>query len=306
MSDHSFDFYDEALKTFDAPLPPSAEPAPQEPPATQEVPAEVPQRRKPLGRKIAFSLLVCLLAAAACAALLRTPQEPQEPKWENAARRGTQWVYGVAVSSSEEDRLLLLTDDGEYWDVSCVGVELPPMGDMLSSYLPRCWVFYNDDAQPDPNGEYDRSITAVTVLNPDEVSAPTELSPDPDGNLRDYIRYDLDGDGTAEHVFLYSSPMIDIVLEDSQPATEDASDAYWESVLDFAASYTSYLMQVYAVNEQGIILYSAYFPRSTNKLVFCDSADSLRILSTANEVMELRMNDEQLLCVYLGDACISS
>ena len=177
MEQENFDFYQEALKAFDAPIPQpkKEEPAPE---PVAEVTESTPQE-KPKGKVNPWWIMA--LCALLCLALLIG----FGGKTKNTAR-GENCVFGTVLEYGE-GYATVATVNGN-WYVEMEGMEMPTdaSGVQLQQSQP-IWVFYNGEPEEtDQNGCVYK--VAATFWKTD-----AELY-----TALDEIEFDLDGDGRKE------------------------------------------------------------------------------------------------------------
>lgn len=178
MQQDNFDFYQEALKAFDAPVPqPKQEESALEP--VVEVAEPAPQEKPK--KKISPWLIAGLCAVLCLAIFMGLGQN------KAYIPRGEQYIYGI-VFEYGEGYLELATVEG-MWYVELEGLEKPaegPTTDMTSPYQP-IWVFYNGEPEDSDQEGYVKKIKATFwKTDPDLISS------------QDEIEFDLDGDGKKE------------------------------------------------------------------------------------------------------------
>ncbi len=292
MTEQTSDFYEKALKAFDAPLPTQEDARRNDTREEGQTNEPIPQQTQPKRRR-GRTLLIGVLLVAVCTVLglLFWPKTQQHEQ----ALRGENRVYGV-VLSHDETSIRMIDMQGIIWNVSCAGVELPQLiDDMTMSTLPQWWVFYDGEAQRNPDDASGWCITARTVIDPHRTSVEAELVPEDVIQVCDHILYDVDHDGKTEHVLLCLEDTVrDLTSEDL------ATDA------GFLYEYTMYrydILRVVVLDQQGETLYSATFTSDridaavyylVGNMVFCDGAEELRIASPEGEMLTLRVEDGML------------
>ena len=176
------DFYQEALKAFDAPIPApkKEEPAPETAvEGTEPAAPEKPKRKLNPWWAVALCAILCL---ALFIGLNRKPEK---------GSRGENCVYGYIITTMEQG-LILNTSDGR-WYVELNGLEAPEYSTLGASYL---WVFYDGEPEEIDNWNCTKKITASYLLRY------------ADAGKTDRIEFDLDGDGQKEiWSFTYSVAM---------------------------------------------------------------------------------------------------
>ena len=176
------DFYQEALKAFDAPIPApkKEEPAPETAAEVTEPAApEKPKRKLNPWWAVALCAILCL---ALFIGLNRKPEK---------GSRGENCVYGYIITTMDQG-LILNASDGR-WYVELNGLEAPEYSTLGASYL---WVFYDGEPEEIDNWNCTKKITASYLLRY------------ADAGKTDRIEFDLDGDGQKEiWSFTYSVAM---------------------------------------------------------------------------------------------------
>ena len=170
------DFYQEALKAFDAPIPQpkQEEPAPEPAAVTESAPQEKPKRRFSPWWAVALCAAVCL------ALVIGFGRDTDH------TGRGEHYVYGIMVESGEQ-YMILSTTTGR-WHIDLDGQDAPDPG---LAYQARFWVFYNGEPEPANQDGYIKRISA-TFWQQDKASSFAE----------DTVGFDLDGDGQQESWWL--------------------------------------------------------------------------------------------------------
>lgn len=182
MEQENFDFYQEALKAFDAPIP-----APKKEEPEQEIAAEVTEPAAPEKPKRMVNpwWIVALCAILCLALLIGLNRKPEK------GSRGENYVYGYIITTTDQE-LILNTSDGR-WYVELNGLEAPEYSTLGASYL---WVFYDGEPEEIDNWNCTKKITASYLLRY------------ADKGKTDRIEFDLDGDGQKEiWSFTYSVAM---------------------------------------------------------------------------------------------------
>ena len=187
------DFFQEALKAFDAPvLKEQPKPEIENAPIVEPAPIPVEEALLPRPsflRKWWPAFLFCLACLTILAALM--------PRGKDYEVRGENVVHGTI--SFAYDNMLVLTDGaGERWYVRCENIELPQE---YQTQQVLVWVFY--DGKPKETTELNctKKIDATYVKSS---GAYILEGMEEYGLVYDDIRFDLDGDGKAEHWYLLS------------------------------------------------------------------------------------------------------
>lgn len=269
--DQEFDFYREALKAFDAPVPaPKTVEQPPQPP--QPAPSPKPEvsqpvfleRPKPKGGRW-WIIAIC----AACIALLIFFRH-EEQKVEG---RGENWIYGYRAYSTDE--MMVVEDlNGDRWYVELNGLEQPQQSQSGKTYL---WVFYNGKPKATVQEDCTKKITASTIRTARWYTS----SEFPDYDLiADDIDFDIDGDGKAEHFLLYRY------------------DIYGTIHLPVNNVY-----RLVALDSEGNAKYHGIFPQTYgDKYVFSDHGGVLSLISTVpEESLELTVEDATILVFRDGE-----
>lgn len=187
MEKDNFDFYQEALKAFDAPIPQPKKEEPAVTPTaevTESAPQEKPRRKFNPWWAVALCALLCLVL------FIGFGRKP-EP-----VSRGENYVYGILLEATDE--YMILSHHQMFWYVELKGLENPYDRFGVDTYL---WVFYDGEAEKTDLRGCDRKITA-TYWKADET----------EGAWEDQIEYDLDGDGAAENWSLTRTVWMDHVI----------------------------------------------------------------------------------------------
>ena len=179
MQQDNFDFYQEALKAFDAPIPkPKQEEAAPKPEA--EVVEPAPQEKQI--RKINPWLIVGLCAVLCLAIFMGLGND------EAYIPRGDHYIYGIVLEYGEG--YITLVTGKESWYVELDGLKRPtatPGALLTSSTTQPIWVFYNGEPEETDQNGCTKKITA-TFWNTDAGLYTSH----------DEIEFDLDGDGKKE------------------------------------------------------------------------------------------------------------
>ena len=172
------DFYTEALKAFDAPIPApkKEEPAPETAvEGTKSAAPEKPKRKFNLWWAVALCAILCLVI------FMGLGQNKAN------APRGEQYIYGI-VFEYGEGYIRLITGE-KMWYVELEGLEQPAEGlvpNMSTGYQP-IWVFYNGEPEDSDQEGYAKKIKATFWKTDSDLF-----------NSQDEIKFDLDGDGEKE------------------------------------------------------------------------------------------------------------
>ena len=177
MEQENFDFYQEALKAFDAPIP-----APKKEEPEQEIAAEVtePAAQEKPKRKVNPWWAVALCAILCLALVIGFGG-----KTKNTAR-GENCVFGTVLEHGE-GYATVATVNGN-WYVEMEGLEMPTYasGVQLQQSQP-IWVFYNGEPEETDQNGCVYKVTATFWKTDAELYT-----------AKDEIQFDLDGDGRKE------------------------------------------------------------------------------------------------------------
>ena len=169
------DFYTEALKAFDAPIPApkKEEPAPETAvEVTEPAAPEKPKRKLNPWWAVALCAILCLVI------FMGLGQNKAN------APRGEQYIYGIVFEYGEG--YIRLISGEEMWYVELEGLEQPAEGlvpNMSTGYQP-IWVFYNGEPEDSDQEGYAKKIKATFWKTDSDLF-----------NSQDEIKFDLDGDG---------------------------------------------------------------------------------------------------------------
>lgn len=181
------DFYTDALKAFDAPVP-----QPEDASARTEVIAEPTPREKPK-RKFSpwwFAVAVAVICLVPVIAFIA----------KDPSGRGEHYVCGFVEEATEE--YLILNEGGEYWYVDLNGI---PMPEHLGDYNYTVWVFYNTTAKQTSLKNCTKRVTATCVKELNRYGWSDEMEFDLDGDGQKELwsftaeRYERDGDSPVLH-----------------------------------------------------------------------------------------------------------
>ena len=161
-------FYTDALKAFDAPMP-----QPEDAPAKTEAIAEPAPQEKPKRKFSPWWFAVAVVVI--CLVLIM--------RWErNAQIRGENCAYGIVLEQAEDH--MIFTTGYETWYVKLEALkEYDPRQDIEHCHV---WFFYNGEPRATVQKDCDKQITAAYL-----VVAGTEYD-------KDELVFDLDRNGVQE------------------------------------------------------------------------------------------------------------
>lgn len=169
------DFYTEALKAFDAPIPQPKAPEPTEE-VTEPAPQEKPRRRFNPWWAVGLCALLCLALVVGFG------------RGFGNTSRGENYIYGIVLECG--DGYATVVTGNEKWYAELEGMKAPTgaPGDLaIDPPTQPIWVFYNGEPEETDQNGCTKKITA------------TFWKTDPGLYLsRDEIEFDLDGDGRKE------------------------------------------------------------------------------------------------------------
>ena len=187
MEKDNYDFYQEALKAFDAPIPKPEEEEPAPEPAAQEA-EPAPQ----VGSKRKFNPW---WVVAACAILCLALVIGVGGGVANQSR-GENYVYGILLEATDE--YMIISHHQMFWYVELDGLENPTNTFGVDTYL---WVFYNGEAEDTDERGCHKKITATYWKAAED-----------DLLQKDEIKFDLDGDGNIEIWSVERAKLGDVII----------------------------------------------------------------------------------------------